>query len=233
MMHRLALLCMLSRVASLVVPLPAARPAASLDVSLPRVGGGGETVHLGNSLVETTGKTMLCFGTHAADFNSIEYLQKLRFYAPRLRAAGVDRLQCVLNADAAQISTLADLLDVPDEIELFADPTGEAGRKFGVSRGFRPDDDSLSPFVKLFVVGLGFGPPWGTLVPVLKGYAAFGADDGSPISRRRRGESVGQPSGRGDAAASPWGNRRVAATPRRVRGTTVGSRRRRGESVGH
>jgi hypothetical protein len=55
-------------------------------------------------------------------------------------------------------------------VELLADPTGGAGRAFGVSRGFRPDDDSLSPFAKLFVVGIGLGPPWGTLPPVLKGY---------------------------------------------------------------
>ena len=171
-----ALLC--STGAALVVPLQPARPAQALDIALPRVKDGA-SVHLGDALAATTDRTLLCFGTHAADFNAIEYLQKIRFYLPRLRDAGVSRVACVLNADAAQCRTLAELLDVPDdEIELFADPTGEAGRKFGVSRGFRPDDDALSPYVKLFVVGIGLGPPWGTLLPVLSGYV------GSPNGRR-------------------------------------------------
>ena len=171
-----ALLC--STGAALVVPLQPARPAQALDIALPRVSDGA-SVHLGDALAATTdSKTLLCFGTHAADFNAIEYLQKLRFYLPRLRDAGVSRVACVLNADVAQCQTLAELLDVPDDIELFADPTGEAGRKFGVSRGFRPDDDALSPYVKLFVVGIGLGPPWGTLLPVLSGYV------GSPNGRR-------------------------------------------------
>ena len=61
---------------------------------------------------------------------------------------------------------------------LFSDPTGEAGRKFGVSRGFRPDDAALSPYVKLFVVGIGLGPPWGTLLPVIRG------DVGAPSGKR-------------------------------------------------
>ena len=170
-----ALLC--STGAALVVPLQPARPAQALDIALPRVSDGA-SVHLGDALAATTDRTLLCFGTHAADFNAIEYLQKLRFYLPRLRDAGVSRVACVLNADAAQCRTLAELLDVPDDVELFSDPTGEAGRKFGVSRGFRPDDDALSPYVKLFVVGIGLGPPWGTLLPVLRGYV------GAPSGKR-------------------------------------------------
>ncbi|CAH0370498.1 unnamed protein product [Pelagomonas calceolata] len=170
-----ALLC--STGAALVVPLQPARPAQALDITLPRVSDGA-SVHLGNALAATTDRTLLCFGTHAADFNAIEYLQKVRFYLPRLRDAGVSRVACVLNADAAQCRMLAELLDVPDDVELFSDPTGEAGRKFGVSRGFRPDDDALSPYVKLFVVGIGLGPPWGTLLPVLRGYV------GAPSGKR-------------------------------------------------
>ena len=172
----IALVC--STGAALVVPLQPARPAQALDIALPRVKDGA-SVHLGDALAATTdSKTLLCFGTHAADFNAIEYLQKIRFYLPRLRDAGVSRVACVLNADAAQCRTLAELLDVPDDVELFSDPTGEAGRKFGVSRGFRPDDDALSPYIKLFVVGIGLGPPWGTLLPVLRGYV------GAPTGKR-------------------------------------------------
>ncbi len=200
-----ALLC--STAAALVVPLQPARPAQALDIALHRVKDGA-SVHLGDALAATTDRTLLCFGTHAAarasaresnvatglrarlnrldsqwlivaqDFNAIEYLQKVRFYLPRLRDAGVRRVACVLNADAAQCRTLAELLDVPDDVELFADPTGAAGRKFGVSRGFRPDDGALSPYVKLFVVGIGLGPPWGTLLPVIRGYV------GAPSGKR-------------------------------------------------
>ena len=170
-----ALVC--STGAALVVPLQPARPAQALDIALPRVSDGA-SVHLGDALAATTDRTLLCFGTHAADFNAIEYLQKLRFYLPRLSDAGVSRVACVLNADEAQCRTLAELLDVPDDVELLSDPTGEAGRKFGVSRGFRPDDAALSPYVKLFVVGIGLGPPWGTLLPVLRGYV------GAPSGKR-------------------------------------------------
>lgn len=176
MTRSLVVVLLLQRAAALTVPLPAARPAQALDVSLARVADGKE-VHLGEALAATSGgKTMLCLGTHACDFNTIEYMQKLRFYAPRLRDAGVDRVLMVVNGDAAQTSTISELVDLPGDVELFADPTGEAGRKFGCSRGFRPDDASLSPFVKLFVVGIGLGPPWGTLVPVLAGY--FGNPNG-------------------------------------------------------
>lgn len=161
------------------LPLPAAKPATSLlGVALPRVSD-GEEVDLGAALAGTTDRTMLCFGTHAADFNTIEYMQRLRVLglAGKLQASGISRVLMVVNANEAQIDKLTGLLDMPAEIELLADPTGSAGRAFGVSRGFRPDDSSLSPFVKLFVVGIGLGPPWGTLWPVLRGY--LGDPDGS------------------------------------------------------
>lgn len=54
----------------------------------------------------------------------------------------------VVNGEAAACEKLAGLVDLPSDIELLSDPTGEAGRRFGVSRGFRPDDAGLSPFAK-------------------------------------------------------------------------------------
>lgn len=169
-----------------MIPLSAAKPAESLSgVSLPRVifaanQGESQSYDIGAELVSTKegSKTMLVFGTHAGDFNTIEYMQKVRSSLPELQAKGIERFLMVVNGEARQCEMLAKLLDLPNEIELFADPTGEAGRKFGVSRGFRPDDESMPPFVKQFFSGVGIGPPWMTLPAVLPGYL------GDPNGRR-------------------------------------------------
>ncbi|GMH87401.1 hypothetical protein TrVE_jg12474 [Triparma verrucosa] len=161
---------------ALVVPLKAADPAKSLAGQRLELANGLGSLDVGEILQTTQSKTLVVLGTHAADFNACEYIQKLRFYLPRLKAAGVDRCMMVVNGEQKQASKLAALLDLPDEVELLSDPTGEAGRRFGCDRGFRPDDNNLNPYVKLTVVGLGFGPPWQTLPPVLAGY--FGSPDG-------------------------------------------------------
>lgn len=159
-----------------VVPLLAAKPAASLSgLSLPRVGD-GELVDVGAALASATGKTMLVLGTYAADFNMIEIAQRVRCFWPQLQEKGVTRCMMVINGNPPACSMLAKLLDLPEEIEILSDPEGEAGRRFGVSRGWRPDDAGLSPLLKLTVVGLGWGPPWMTLPAVLPGY--FGDPNG-------------------------------------------------------
>ena len=77
----------------------------------------------------------------------------------------------VVNGMPPACEKLAQLVDLPEAIELYADPTGEAGRRFGVSRGFRADDTKLSAFAKLFVMGIIGGPgAWATLPAVLIGY---------------------------------------------------------------
>lgn len=193
----LLLLCLLQSCVkvtdALVVPLSAAQPAKSLmGVSLPKVvfddnndnENGNELLDIGAELASITGggKTMVVFGTHAGDFNTIEYIQKIRASLRELRSkGGIDRVFVVVNGEQDQCKLLTSLLDLPRssdelEIEVLSDPTGEAGRKFGVSRGFRPDDDSLPPFVKQFCSGIGIGPPWMTLPAVLPGY--FGDPNG-------------------------------------------------------
>lgn len=168
---------MLKSSIALVVPLSAARPAASLQgVSLSRISD-GTNVDLGQALASTAQRTLLILGTHAADFNSIEYAQRLRFFLPQMQEKGIERFIFVINGNEASCRKLTEMLDLPEAVEVLADPVGEAGRKFGVSRGFAPDED-LSPFVKLFVVGIGLGPPWGTLPAVLTGYL------GNPGGRR-------------------------------------------------
>eukprot|EP00751_Fragilariopsis_kerguelensis_P009583 CAMPEP_0170782984 /NCGR_PEP_ID=MMETSP0733-20121128/15233_1 /TAXON_ID=186038 /ORGANISM="Fragilariopsis kerguelensis, Strain L26-C5" /LENGTH=294 /DNA_ID=CAMNT_0011127545 /DNA_START=158 /DNA_END=1042 /DNA_ORIENTATION=+ len=130
-------------------------------------------------------RTMVVFGTYAGDFNMIEYLQKIRASLPELQSKGrIHKIFIVVNGESDQCKLLSSVLDFPTtsttngavEIEFLSDPIGEAGRKFGVSRGFRPDDPSLSPFVKQFCSGIGIGPPWMTLPAVLPGY--FGDPNG-------------------------------------------------------
>jgi hypothetical protein len=196
------LLAFLGSASALVVPLSAARPAIALEgVALPRVGD-GETVDIGAALATSKGKTLLVLGTHAGDFNTVECAcasnsnqascerphnvyalsaradcQRVRHAWPLLQEKGVTRCLMVVNGSPESCALLRTLLDVPSDVELLSDPTGEAGRRFGVSRGFRPDDERLSPFVKLFAMGIGVGPPWQTLPAVLTGY--FGDPNGS------------------------------------------------------
>ncbi|CAE8605102.1 unnamed protein product [Polarella glacialis] len=166
----------LTACSALVVPLAAAKPATSLrKMSLPRVSD-GEQIDLGSALANSKGKTMLVLAPHAADFNAAEYCQRVRAFWSQLTEKGVSRCMLVINGEASSCAKLAELLDLPAGVELFSDPTGEAGRRFGVNRGWRPDDD-LSPYLKLFVMGIGFGDS-GTLPAVLAGYV------GNPNGRR-------------------------------------------------
>lgn len=162
---------------ALIVPLLAANPALSLKgITLQRLSD-GESIDLGEAL-SLSGKTMLVLGSHPADFNLIEYAQKVRVFWPQMKVKGIERCIIVMNGEKSSCRKLAELLELPDEIEILPDPTGESGRQFGVSRGWRPDDDRISPILKTTVVGLGFGPPWGTLPAVLTGYI------GNPNGRR-------------------------------------------------
>ena len=125
-------------------------------------------IDLGESL-GNDGSTLVCLGTYAADFNAIEYGQRIRHYLPRLKEKGVSRVKFVLNASPEAATALADILDLPREVELLSDPAGTAGRAFGVSSGFRPGDKETSPYVKLFAMLFGLGAPL-TLPYVISGY---------------------------------------------------------------
>ena len=57
----------------------------------------GKSVDLGDFLSSGQSKTMLILGTYAADFNAIEYAQRLRYYLPKLQQAGVTKFGFVLN----------------------------------------------------------------------------------------------------------------------------------------
>ncbi|KAL3800377.1 hypothetical protein HJC23_003673 [Cyclotella cryptica] len=140
-----------------------------------------QDVDLANFLQTTKngdkGKTMLVMGTYAADFNAIEYAQRLRYYLPELQKRGVGKIGLVLNCEDEAAKVLADLVDLPcdvssnkdDTLTLMVDPLGKAGIAFGVGRGWRPDDTAMSPYVKLFGMLWGLGA-WATLPAVIGGY---------------------------------------------------------------
>jgi hypothetical protein len=151
-----------------------------------------------STYLSSSKKTMLVLGTYAADFNAIEYAQRLRYYMPDLQKRGVTKIgRCllffrlcipvdtpipivltlhimrlltmfaviglVLNCESESAKKLADLVDLPCDVstgygvDLMVDPMGSAGKAFGVSQGWRPDDTEMSPFVKLFGMLFGLG----------------------------------------------------------------------------
>jgi hypothetical protein len=127
------------------------------------------TVDLGRELSAQAGTTVLVLGTYAADFNAIEYAQRLRHYQRRLKDKGVTNFAFVLNAEPAAAAALAKFVDLPSDIALYADPFGTAGKAWGCERGFEPDNSDLSPYVKLFAMLFGLGA-WATLPSVIGGY---------------------------------------------------------------
>eukprot|EP00563_Minutocellus_polymorphus_P006312 CAMPEP_0181046662 /NCGR_PEP_ID=MMETSP1070-20121207/14465_1 /TAXON_ID=265543 /ORGANISM="Minutocellus polymorphus, Strain NH13" /LENGTH=315 /DNA_ID=CAMNT_0023125281 /DNA_START=1 /DNA_END=948 /DNA_ORIENTATION=+ len=126
-----------------------------------------------------SGYNMLICGTYAADFNAIEYAQRLRYYLPKLQEAGVGKVGFLLNCKADAAKALCDYTDLPmsSPVDILIDPLGKAGRQFGVGRGWKPDDEELfgvftkkySPYIKLFGMLWGLGA-WATLPAVIGGY---------------------------------------------------------------
>jgi hypothetical protein len=119
--------------------------------------------------------SLLILGTYAADFNAIEYAQRLRYYLPALKLRGVTKIGMVLNCEEEAAKALCESVDLPlsssssDDVEIFVDPTGSAGRAFGVGRGWKPEEEEMSPYLKLFGMLFGLGA-WATLPAVIGGY---------------------------------------------------------------
>lgn len=131
----------------------------------------GNAVDLG-SYLSSAPRSMVIFGTYAADFNAIEYAQRLRYYLPMLKEeCGIQKFGLVLNAqpDAAKALCKAVDLDIENQVELFVDPLGVAGKMFGTGRGWLAENDAVNPFLKLFGMLFGLGA-WATLPAVIGGY---------------------------------------------------------------
>ncbi|KAL7574925.1 hypothetical protein ACA910_010752 [Epithemia clementina (nom. ined.)] len=129
---------------------------------------GPSSIDIGEWL--STGKSLFVFGTYAADFNAIEYGQRLRYYWPKLQdEKAFDKCAFLLSCQPDAAVALADYVDLPASIELYVDNTGEAARKFGVCRGWLCDNQDVNPFLKLFGMLWGLGA-WATLPAVIGGY---------------------------------------------------------------
>jgi len=118
-------------------------------------------------------RKLVIFGTYAADFNAIEYGQRLRYYWPQLQAKGIDQCAFLLSCQPTAARKLLQQVDLPtskeDGIEVWTDNVGQAARVFGVQRGWLPDNDNVNPFLKLFGMLWGLGA-WATLPAVIGGY---------------------------------------------------------------
>jgi hypothetical protein len=156
-------------VAALLSVLSVATSFSPLQgVSVKSVNSGAD-VDLGSFLSDS--KSLLILGTYAADFNAIEYAQRLRYYLPLLKEkCGIEKFGMVLNAEPEAAKALCGAVDLDmDQVDIFIDPSGNAGRQFGVSRGWLPDNEDVNPFLKLFGMLWGLGA-WATLPAVIGGY---------------------------------------------------------------
>lgn len=132
---------------------------------------GGTKVTLDEYLNNPSGRSLFIFGTYAADFNAIEYVQRLRYYLPILQSeCGISKCGLVLNCQPAAAKALLETVDLDTtKLDVFVDNTGEAGKMFGVGRGWLPDNEDVNPFLKLFGMLWGLGA-WATLPAVIGGY---------------------------------------------------------------
>lgn len=155
-------------------------PAALKGISVTSVATGqaktiGEFLDSNNS-----DKSMVVFGTYAADFNAIEYAQRLRYYLPILQEkCGISQCAFILNCDPDAAKAMVTEVDLPTDattsdndgmkVTLLVDKLGVAGRAFGVGRGWLPENEDVNPFLKLFGMLWGLGA-WATLPAVIGGY---------------------------------------------------------------
>jgi len=153
-----------------IQPLDRNSPAIALEEYLKNDNGG-----------EGGGKSLFIFGTYAADFNAIEYVQRLRYYLPILEEeCGISKFGIVLNCQPDAAIALCDVvdLDIRNKVDVFVDNTGTVGKDWGVNQGWLPDNKDINPYLKLFGMLWGFGA-YATLPAVIGGYL------GNPFKAQR------------------------------------------------
>lgn len=132
---------------------------------------------LGVPVSELQKDSLVVYGTYAADFNNIEYAQRLNHYKDQMKDEGIKDFHFIMNASPKSAQQLASLLDISDDINIYADEFGKAGKEFGVSLGWRPNDNKMNEYLKLFGMLWGLGA-WKTLPSVIGGYL------GNPFSEQ-------------------------------------------------
>jgi len=153
-----------------IQPLDRNSPAIALEEYLKNDNGG-----------EGGGKSLFIFGTYAADFNAIEYVQRLRYYLPILEEeCGISKFGIVLNCQPDAAIALCDVvdLDIRNKVDVFVDNTGTVGKDWGVNQGWLPDNKDINPYLKLFGMLWCFGA-YATLPAVIGGYL------GNPFKAQR------------------------------------------------
>jgi hypothetical protein len=133
---------------------------------------GGQDVSLEEYVKDSSGgRSLFIFGTYAADFNAIEYAQRLRYYIPKLMdECNVSKFGLLLNCQPDAAKELAELVDLDtSKVDLFVDNSGNVGKQVGLERGWLPEDKDVNPFLKLFGMLFGLGA-WATLPAVIGGY---------------------------------------------------------------
>ena len=61
------------------------------------------SIDLGDQLKALSGDTLLILGTYAADFNAIEYAQRVKYYLPLLEQKGIANFYFVLSTNVCLI----------------------------------------------------------------------------------------------------------------------------------
>ena len=106
--HHKSMQMLLALLAALPTAVTALQPLNGIGV---KPLGGAASIDVGSLLDK---KAAVVFGTYAADFNAIEYGQRLRHYAPKLKERGVESLHLILNADESAASKFVELLGLED-----------------------------------------------------------------------------------------------------------------------
>lgn len=150
----------------------------------------GKTLSLGDTFNPSSfgnRKTVVAFFTHAGDFNTFEFSEKLLHFLPQLDKAGVQLVAVVIGSpDNAR--AFSELSGFPVD-RVYCDPDASAYKTFGFSRGFLPDVP-VNPYLRLLPMLAGIGSP-GTIQAVLRGYVGDKQADASWTSSYLRKEAGG------------------------------------------
>lgn len=128
----------------------------------------GETLNA-TQLLRRSERNGIFFLTHWADFNSWEVAQHVASAVRNGLVSG--QSVCLVGIGSVEAGLFfSKMLDVPEEVEIFADETASCHSALHFSRGAFPQyASSLNPYLRVFLMLLGVGSP-GTIRTVLGGY---------------------------------------------------------------